>query len=266
MRYTAWACIPREPGEGWGKSVVMRVGLRHICEHRARIVHTRIHTQYVIQEALMLGFSHLARTVAVAAALAFSGAAMAKAGSSSEKLQPTNGNTVALPDGAIPQALSIFNVAGINSFAAIGSPANTVVLLNVGANAQITGVGWNVIISAFTPSWLSEMVVSFENSAQTDGVFLTVASGDGFAGLNAPYSSGGVLALGALTFNVGADGLLRIEFFEDFDDDAVNPDGRWVSGNLTFETAGVIPEPSTYGLMALGLLGVAGAVRRRRTA
>ena len=214
----------------------------------------------------MPGFSHVARTVALAASLAFSGAAMAKAGSSSEKLQPTNGNTVALTDGPIPQAFSILNVAGINSFAEIGSPANTVVLLNVGANAQITGVGWNVIISAFTPSYLSEMVVSFEDSARTDGVFLTVASGDGFAGLNAPYSSGGVLALGSLTFNVGADGILRIEFFEDFDDDAVNPDGRWVSGNITFETAGVIPEPSTYGLMALGLLGVAGAVRRRRTA
>jgi len=210
-------------------------------------------------------FSHVARTVALAASLALSGAAMAKTGSFGSQLEATNSTAFSPAAGATPLFFSVLNVGGINSFEEVGSLANTVVTLQFAPNAEIIGIGWDVILSAFNPSWLSEMAVAFERSDQTDGVFLTVASGDDFAGLNAPYSSGGVVNLVGLglNFNVGADGILRIEFFEDFDDDTVNPDGRWVSGNLTIEVAGVIPEPSTYGLMALGLLGVAGAVRRR---
>jgi len=55
-----------------------------------------------------------------------------------------------------------------------------------------------------------------------------------------------------------------MEFSESFEDKA-NPDGIWNSGFLTFEVS-AIPEPTTYGLMALGLLAVGAAVSRPKQA
>lgn len=208
-------------------------------------------------------FGFCVRSVAVAAMVLAAGAASAKGPSA---LSALSGGSAALASGSYSTLLATesVNVAGISSFGELGDAGNTVINLNVGANAEINGIGWDVIVSAFDPSWLSELTVSFESSDQAAGVFLNV-SADDLPGLNAAYSSGGVVDLIGLGLNfaVGADGILRIEFFEGFDDASVSPDGLWNSGTLTIQTS-VVPEPGTYGLMALGLLGVVGAARRRR--
>lgn len=205
-------------------------------------------------------FGFCVRSVAVAAMVLAAGA------SSAAGLSSIGSGSAALASGSYSTLLATesVNVAGISSFGELGDAGNTVINLNVGANAEITGIGWDVIVSAFDPSWLSELTVSFESSDQAAGVFLNV-SADDLPGLNAAYSSGGVVDLIGLGLNfaVGADGILRIEFFEGFDDASVSPDGLWNSGTLTIQTS-VVPEPGTYGLMALGLLGVVGAARRRR--
>lgn len=55
---------------------------------------------------------------------------------------------------------------------------------------------------------------------------------------------------------LGADGLMHMQFYETFVDDFPDqPDGFWQSGTLTF-TVTHVPEPGTWGLMALGLAGV----------
>ncbi len=64
-----------------------------------------------------------------------------------------------------------------------------------------------------------------------------------------------------LSFAVGSDGLLRLEFYETYDDVGIQ-DGMWNSGTLTLGVTAV-PEPGTYGLMALGMVGVLLAARRR---
>ena len=56
---------------------------------------------------------------------------------------------------------------------------------------------------------------------------------------------------------------MRVEFYESFNDPEVNPDGIWNSGSLTLRVVPV-PEPATYGMMALGLLAVGTLVRRRK--
>ncbi len=154
-----------------------------------------------------------------------------------------------------------FNVAGTPSMDSYGSALNTVLNTNIGAGSHVIGLGWDVNLTATGASWLSELKVSFEDSTAAFGVWLTPGVADSFSGTGT-YSSGGVLDLigYGLDFNVGGDGLLRMEFFEGYDDYTGSADGWWNSGTLTvmYDT---IPTPG-----AIALFGAAGfvAARRRR--
>jgi len=174
------------------------------------------------------------------------------------------GAPVALNAAMVTPFSVVFDVSRIFSNDGFGSPINEVYVLDVGAFSTITGVSWDVTIHASSPSWLSEATVDFTDSGNMGGVVLNVGFGENMPGTES-YSSGGIvdLVILGLNFNVGADGLLRLEFSESFDDYADDWDALWQSGSLTFEVS-PIPEPSTYGLMALGLLGVAAAARRRK--
>ncbi len=156
----------------------------------------------------------------------------------------------------------VVNVAGIQSYDLYGEAGNTVVELNLGALAHVTGISWNFNITAYDPSWLADMEVHFSSSAGSDGVVFTPS--DTFdAGTEHHEGSANLVDLG-LDFKVGADGKLRIEFSENYKD--LGPgeaDGQWDSGNFTINYVSAVPEPSTYGMMVLGL-AVMGAVARRR--
>lgn len=171
------------------------------------------------------------------------------------------GNNTWQPSTAV--TLLSFDVAGIESRHGWGDPGNAVYSVNIGSGWKVVSAGWDVNVTAVDPSWLSEMAVDFTDSAITTGVSLHVGVNDSFSGTTS-YSSGGQIDLVGLglAFRVGSDGNLRLEFSEDFDDSSVNPDGFWNSGSLTFGVVAV-PEPGTYGLMALGLLAVGAAARRR---
>lgn len=163
-----------------------------------------------------------------------------------------------------------FDVTGIQSHGLYGDPDNTVVLLDVGANSVVTSIAYDVTLTADSPSWLADMVVGFENSKQTDGVFFTPGIEEWFPGTMS-YSGFADLALLGLAFEVGVDGILRLEFFEDWDD-LVGVDGQWDFGTITFgietvdvEEPGEVPEPSTTLLIGAGL-AMLGYTGRRRAA
>ncbi|MFO0835885.1 MAG: PEP-CTERM sorting domain-containing protein [Phycisphaerales bacterium] len=195
----------------------------------------------------------------ILAIAAIAGAAQAKNGNVDRLLEGKNTGM----GGANSRSISYMtvNVSNLPSWDLYGDAQNIVQGYNIGANSHVVGIGWDVTLEADGFSWLDDMKVSFEDSTQALGVWLTPGVGDTFAGVST-YSSGGVIDLiqYALDFNVGGDGTLRMEYFEGYDDYSNAIDGYWLGGTLTIAYEQV-PAPS-----AMALLGGAGLLvaRRRR--
>lgn len=158
------------------------------------------------------------------------------------------------------------NLNNLQSFDEFGDPDNFVTSINMAtqfpgySGFTVTGIGWDVTLFADSPSWLSELKVSFEDSAQTNGLFLTPGIGDDAPGTQA-YTSGGIVDLVGLNldFPLLADNKMRVEFFEGFDDYPDDWDGVW-NGTLSVQMEAV-PEPAS--MLAVGA-GLAAVARRRR--
>jgi hypothetical protein len=205
---------------------------------------------------------------AIAAALS---AAFLLAASAQAALAPANGFvTSSLPEvesASTVVSVTDFDVTGIFSNEPLGDPLNEVFNVLLAPNASIIGIGWDVRLFADSPSWLSEMVVTFGSSSNYF-VNLTPGFGDNFPGIRF-YSSGGIVDLVGLglDFDVNADGILRLEFWESFNDYFGDWDGIWQSGTLSIQWSvpggPVIPEPGTWAMMIAGF-GLVGFMARRR--
>ena len=186
--------------------------------------------------------------------------------------------------------LTTFTInSSIASRGLTGQGGNEVRELTIPAGSTVTGFGWDLELQTLGGSWFSEMQVVFgannfilepafwdndENGTRSD-VTLPFSSGSTRTATlaicsEAPPVSGKFIcsidSLGGTPFTIGPDGKLRMEFSESFDDET-GADAYWLSGStLTVRTtpASPVPEPGTYGLMALGMLGIAAAVWRRR--
>jgi hypothetical protein len=173
----------------------------------------------------------------------------------------------ALPVSQAEAATLVVNVAGAQSYSAFGDIRNTVQTFNIGALSRITAIAFDVTITAFDPSWLSEAALAFTGSdTDDDGVFFTPGSDDATPG-TASYAGSTTLTGQGLDFAVGTDGILRLEYFDSFDDASVSPDAQWIGGTLTFtydEVTAAVPEPATWMMMFAGFAMVGGAARYRR--
>jgi hypothetical protein len=148
----------------------------------------------------------------------------------------------------------------IPSFDLEGTPGNFIADLAVGAGT-IHGVGWDTTQSAFSPSWLSEQTVSFANAGDAPGLYLT-PSPDAVSGTMS-YSSGGIVDLegAAIPDVVIGSGVLRLEFFETFEDFPGADDGAWLEGSTITLDFAAVPAPGAIALLGLGGLA---SIRRRR--
>ena len=125
------------------------------------------------------------------------------------------------------------DIAGVKSYSEFGESINTVIELNLGAGATITNFNFDVNLSTYGESWLSEMAIYFTNSQLNEGVIFNPAFGFDGPGTVSIAENHDLVAEG-LSFNVGSDGVLRLEFAEDFDDRGVSPDAIWNFGTVTF--------------------------------
>ena len=154
------------------------------------------------------------------------------------------------------------DTAGILNYDERGATSNVVLDFYVGSGASITSLKWDVNVTSYVGSYLSEMQITFSDSLGT-GVTFTPGDGDDFDG-TADYA--GFQNLGDLgqIFAVGADGILRLEFHDGFKDLAFDePEGRWNYGTLSVGISPV-PEPPVFAMMLGGLLLVSAVVKRRR--
>lgn len=194
-------------------------------------------------------------------------ATVAGAASAAPYFAQNNGYTGVGQTTAGTIATATIDISGIQTWDEYGSAFNTVMNVNLAANAHVIGIGWDVGLFAGLDldgaSWGSEATIAFEDSAQASGVFLAPVA-DSAPGTFSS-SSGGIIDLTTLTtpldFFLNADGILRLEFFEDFVDDAGIAEAEFLSGSTLQVQYVAVPAPSA--LAALGLGGLVAGRRRR---
>lgn len=150
----------------------------------------------------------------------------------------------------------------VNLFDLLGGPApnpNEVILL--------TGIGWNLDqragLDSAGASWLSEMTFGFDYEEDgTNDLFLT-PSGTDSSGTET-NSSGGIVNLLDISLPNGLlpNGIMTVELFESFDDEADVCEGIIDAGTLSFDVIRV-PEPTASPLFALAGLVMLGSRRQR---
>lgn len=173
------------------------------------------------------------------------------------------------------------NLADVASRGTGADGIETIIQESFGSSVQIVGIGWDVSIGTFGPSFLQEAVAGFSNSSGAFQVLLAPGANTTDESGTKSFSSGGILDLtnvggNDISFLLG-DGILKIVFFESFYDniftapvtasangDPPTVDALWngmltITG-LTIET----PAPGSLALLSLGLGGV--LLRRRRRA
>ncbi len=125
---------------------------------------------------------------------------------------------------------------------------------------QVIGLGWDVQLDAFIPSWMSDAAISFGDDPTFAAPDLVIIPGTGFDyGGFMHFESDGIIDLTDVngvdrSFEL-SDGKLYLEFFETFNDfgDTI-ADAQWrPTSTLTVQVTPV-PEPATSALLTMALL------------
>ncbi len=173
------------------------------------------------------------------------------------------------------------DLAGWKTYGGFGSALNPIVGFDIGAGSVVTGFSYSGL--SFTAnsdlpewtSWLSDLTLSVNpTNGDTSTQFLdwspsTIGGGGSETGLSGSWNGGSGQAgpFGAGVPFTAADGLIFVTVYDGFDD-PFGDDGSVLDTTITAGTMRVfitpVPEPGTYGMMALGLLAIGAAMRQRQ--
>ena len=183
--------------------------------------------------------SQFTKAALAVALIASFGAAQADKGDNNSLLSSVSGDVQVSAASAQTRGTAApgagYDTAGTESWDGIGSPNNTVIELNIGEGNVVTGASFDVsIMTSGNGSWCSEATVLMSNSdgeADPNGILLSpAASVSSTCDAGQEFSSGGVIDFGDNSLpdiQPNADGILRLEFHESFDDVADDIDAFW---------------------------------------
>ena len=124
-----------------------------------------------------------------------------------------------------------------------GDPSNSVVDLNIGAGNSVTGAAADVTVTSFSPSWLSESSVTFSSTTTADPNAISLTPGVGMDNSGTiEYTTSGVIDFtdnGLPDIPVNADGIIRLEWSESFDDTSIDPDSEWSESTAPVTCQGI---------------------------
>ena len=142
-------------------------------------------------------------------------------------------SAVVSPAGADRGIQTCVDMTGINSWDALDDADNVFVDVNVSSSLKVVGVAWDVGIASIGDSWLADASIFVSNADGTADPNAVILA-PGFQ-IEAPgdqeFSSGGVVLFadeGLPEVEPNGDGIIRLQFYEGFDDlpDAIDSEWR----------------------------------------
>lgn len=156
------------------------------------------------------------------------GAQDAKGGSALLSMANGNESIQSFTPSPVPQGLGVacLSFDGLASWDGLDDADNTIIDLDIGAGNTLTGVGWDIGVATVGDSWLSEATIQHSDStgsADPNAINLSVGAGNDASGDQDFTSDGAILDFSdnmLPEITAGADGILRLQLFESFDDNA----------------------------------------------